>query len=381
MKHAALPPSDSERWVNCTASPALQAQAPEEGPRTEEQLEGDACHWLAGQALQLSRRTADFIGLCDPQGTLITEEVSELSTVSVDAINKLASATEGKEGALRYVETTTPAAPDLIHTLNWGTPDYWQWVPTLGVLDVLDEKYGYKIVHARENWQLINYAALVLAQLGVGLSEHIRVNLHIVQPRAYDAEGPHKIWSTTGGELRGYVNQLHSAANLAYTGDARTRTGTHCYKCRAASFCPAAQDAAAAAFEYVTQPITRELPGLQLGNEYAMLLAAEQALKHRKDGVEAELAGRIKRGEPTGYALDNPPGRLAWTRSDEHIIQLGDLMGVDLRKPAQPCTPTQAKARGVDEVTVRALSVRKTGGTKLVPDSKTAAFAAFSGDK
>src|SRR5205085_9695018 len=94
----------------------------------------------------------------------------------------------------------------ILHDLNWGTPDAWVYSPRSLTLDVFDFKFGHGFVSEFENWQLIGYAAGFLESLGIDghADQALRVNLHVVQPRAYHRAGPVRTWSVLASDLRPY---------------------------------------------------------------------------------------------------------------------------------------------------------------------------------
>lgn len=373
--HALLAPSDADRWANCPASPTMQALYPEHEP-TDIQREGNACHWCAAEALKTGRKPDEYVGRLDPDGTEITPELASYAADYIDACLGIPAVFTGKAA----VEHTLP--PGRIHAQNWGTSDLWVFDERTGVLDVADGKFGFKVVEVVENWRLVNYAELVLSYLGVGLAEHIRVNLHVVQPRVRHREGPHRVWRAKASDLRPFVNRLEAAAAEATGPNPRAIAGEHCYQCKARHACEAAQRAALSAFEYVSTALPLNLTGSALGLELATMYAAQRAVKERLDGLEAEALGRIARGERVhGWATEIPPGRLVWNKPAPDVFAFGDMLGIDLRKAAEPVTPTQAKQKGLTEDAVNALSVRKNGSQKLVRESETLAYRAFhSGD-
>ena len=64
-----------------------------------------------------------------------------------------------------------------------------------------------------------------------------------------------------------------------------------------------------------------------------------------------------------GWEARTVAGNLSWTVD---ALQIGDAMGVDLRTPAKPITPTQAKDRGLlSEDVLKSLAARKSGGITL----------------
>ena len=116
-----------------------------------------------------------------------------------------------------------------------------------------------------------------------------------------------------------------------------------------------------------------------LGLELRTLKRAQALLASRITGLEAETESRLKRGEAVPFwLLDSVAGNLAWTKPVEEIIALGDMLEIELRKPQAAITPTQAKAKGLDDATLKLYAERPKGGLKLKPDDGSKARLTFS---
>lgn len=372
-EHALLSPSSAVRWVPCSAAPALEALNPET-ESTDDQLAGDASHWVAATALSIQRPALEYVAASDPAGTVITEEMAKGAQLYVDYVQRINRETGGQ----LYIERTLGAA---FHPDNWGTPDAFFITHAGGVATVhlFDYKYGYKVVDPCKNWQFLNYAALIFKAAGLQLSEHIRIVFHVIQPRAHARGGPIRTWGLTGADLRGYINVMEHAAHEAVSDKTRTASGDWCYECRGRHVCEAAHTSATSAFQYTCSPTPLHLDADALSAEYTRLLAAKRAVKERLTGIAADLEARLRNGEHVpAYTLDNRPGRLAWDRPTADVIALGSLYGVDLRKPDALLTPTQAADKGVS---VAGYSVRKSGSVEIVPTSTTTAAKAFGKEK
>lgn len=103
-----------------------------------------------------------------------------------------------KSGSLEDLwEDICGGAPDhpwLQHM--FGTSDFILEAFIDGILHIVDFKYGMGIaVDPDDNEQLMYYAA---AYAGASLPMYDEVHLHIVQPRAFHALGPCRVWQTTG---------------------------------------------------------------------------------------------------------------------------------------------------------------------------------------
>ena len=124
---------------------------------------------------------------------------------------------------------------ETVHSLNEGTVDCFLFDRTGGDLYLWDYKFGYLVVEAFENWQVINYTAGIVELFNIdGIEDqNITVHLRIVQPCAHHVDGPIRTWSVKLSDLRAYFNVLKSNAAIAMSNDSVIRSGSHCVYCTA----------------------------------------------------------------------------------------------------------------------------------------------------
>ena len=139
-----------------------------------------------------------------------------------------------------------------IHRLFYGTVDFAHVTMNSSktgenILDVWDYKHGVGVVvEADDNPQLKYYAAGVLEELKLW-DEIDRIRLHIVQPRGWHWQGPHRVWECTSDELDAWVFDTLVPAMERTEVSRDTKAGDHCRFCPARSRqCPALMDAAIA---------------------------------------------------------------------------------------------------------------------------------------
>jgi hypothetical protein len=335
--------------------------------------EGTASHWVASEVL-VGRGAEPFTGRTAPNGVIITEEMVEGAKVYVEHV-----AARVLLPNMRHVEEKV--AVKRVHpTECWGTPDCWFYDKAAGLLHVWDYKYGYGIVEPEDNWQLICYAAGVLDQVAPGgvADQHIRVVLHIVQPRAFHRMGAARSWTVTAADLRGHVNQLEAAAAQALGAAPQCRSGEGCKYCSARHACPAAQQLAMLIADYVGGATPEVLSPGALAIELRTLQRAAAAVSARLTGLEAQAIALLRAGTGVpGWGMEAGKGRQTWSQPAAEIFALGDLMGVDLRAPAAAVTPVQARKAGLPDALVAAYSTVPETGIKLVPVDKTVAARVF----
>lgn len=384
MKHSVIPPSSAGIWGapnGCTGWPSMSAQYPEEP--SDDTLAGEASHWLGETLIQMGavmHVTPDIReGLVDsqaPNGVIISDEMFEAAW---EYANDVVREIKQHPGAVWAVEYHIKAPS--IHAESFGTTDAFLYDAQDHRLIVWDYKFGHKIVEAFENWQGINYVAGLFEMLGIDgvLDRELRVDIRIVQPRAFHRDGAIRSWRMLGHELRGYFNQLSNAAHEALSDRARTRSGEHCIYCNARHACQAALDAGLGMFEAVNKPVPSELTPEQLGTQLAIVKRARKQLEYLESGYGQQLMSLIRSGKNVpGWAVEQGVGNREWAKPIEEVLQLGSLLGVDLREPVKLVSPAQAEKKGIDKSVIAAFVERKPAGLKIVPDNNKKAREVFS---
>jgi hypothetical protein len=338
IHHSKLPPSSAARRMACPGSRALEERYGRK-QETEASNEGTKAHELAAKYL----RESSIVGVLKPEG--YTDEMSA--------------------GAWYYQEVVTRFVPlenlhieeridcSNIHPEMWGTADAWGVHDS--TLHVFDYKFGYTPVEAFENWQLVSYAC--------GLTQKVffdKVCLHIVQPRDYVSSSRHKIWSLTLQELKSYHNRLLTSESLAMSPTPELRVSDQCKYCSARHACPALRSAAFGAAEIAHRDVPRGLDPASLGNELKLLHEAQDLLDFRITALETEAQHLLQAGKSVDhYELKPVEGRMNWNVDKQTILNMGLVLGFDLRKPDDVITPTQAIEAGLPKETVLKYAERK----------------------
>lgn len=379
--HAFLAPSSASRWVRCALSASLEAAYPET-EASPSSLEGTAAHWVVQMLLQ---GTPVALDMQAPNGVAVTQDMLEAAELVRDDI----LATLGPDWAQYLVIERRVQIPRVHPTHNWGTPDYRAGSRLNNgrlCLHVWDFKYGHGIVDAIENWQLIDYTAGLLDEAGIdGLQDQETVvDMVVIQPRAFHRDGPVRRWRVVAADLRGHINRLSNQAALAVGANPpAVPTPEGCENCRGRHACEALQRAAYLAADKGQNYGALDLSPHALGLELRALKRSQALLEARVSGLEAEATAKIKRGELVpSWILESTPGRLAWRKPAAEILALGQMLGLDLAKPQDVITPTQAKAVAktakVSGEIFDAYASRPTGAAKLVADDGTKARLTFS---
>jgi hypothetical protein len=367
--HAFLPPSGAAAWRLCALWPTMNQQFPELEP-SEASQEGTAAHWVWKQLWDGVPVPAGTIA---PNGVRVDEEMLGAAELFCSTIHTPMA--DLRQATLTEVHVTGTR----IHpTANAGTPDVSRYKHQL---EVKEFKYGHKHVPVFENWQMINYAALLMDRHGVdGIRDQtLEVELTVVQPRNYSAEGPVRTWLVRAADLRPYINDLRNAADRATQPNPTATPGpVQCEYCPGRHACPAVQNTSFAAVDYSQQrALPLRMSPEAVARELSTLTWHEDMLRARKSGLEEQLKAEIKAGHRTpGWHLEAGSGREVWQKSLEEVRILGTLFGVEMQKPAL-ITPTQARAAGVPDTIISSYSVRPPGALKLVQDNEALARRIF----
>lgn len=376
----ALRPSAAARWVACGASVPLEAEAPlpEDAETAKARTEGDAAHWAGANELKGAWASTP-VGAVAPNGVVFDEEMREAVDLYVAEVNSHRIA-----GAELHVEESV-ACPT-IHPDNGGTPDCWSFVPrgNGGLLQIWDFKYGHRYVDAFVNWQLVDYAAGILARLEFRNVDHreVKVVMTVVQPRNYHPAGPVRSWTTEAVKLAGYWQDLRDAASEAMSDTPKARVNPECRDCKGRHRCAALHLAAETAMDVALSAVPLDLSASALGVELRFLRRNRVLLDARISGLETVAESKLRAGEGVPFfGLVPGQSKEIWTEDAATVIAMGEALGVSLAKMAAPITPNQArgalKKAGLDETLLTGFSDRPPGAMKLSEVDETKAAKVF----
>ena len=396
--HAILPPSGAGVWAHCPGAIPMIESFPEKD--TEETRDGNAAHWLAANILELWKEEGGrcplihsaYLGISDPDGTIITNEMLEGAEMYCEEIAAAIEFAElaGFESAWANLHVEERVyATEWVHADNWGTVDCWLFDPVAFKLYIWDFKFGFLDIPAFENMQLVDYYAGIAQQLGINGStdQVLTVVMQAIQPRCFTSNGPIKDWTVKGSDLRGYINNLVSAAAEARGPEPRTISGPQCRYCPARHGCKSARDAAMAGVDYIHRAMPDAPTNEAVSFELATLTDAKKAIEYRLDAMQEEASSRISAGQSVpGFKMKVSQGKRKWAKDVELIRNVGALTGVDLIEGPKPITPFQAEKKlrdaGFDkdgiESTLSSLIVRPSAGMKVVKDDGSEARRIFS---
>ena len=377
--HSRLAPSAAGVWVKCPASVIMQEQGlPNE--QSEHAREGEASHWVGAEVLNnVKDKILDGEGSTAPNGVILTEEMVENALIYSNEVTRVL---QDIPHCTLHIEEKVEAP--YVHPESWGSVDAEAFDSRgNGTIYLWDYKYGYGIIEVFENWQMINYALGLLYKYtseGGSVDPKTRVIMAIVQPRPFHEDGPIRVWETTAGELSEYAKTLSDAAGEALGPDPRVISGSHCRYCRARHACPAAHKAAMTAIDITGQAAIESLNPEALSYELSILRRAQEAIEYRLTGVEAQALAYIKqKGIVPGWGVKPGMSRVTWDGPAEDVFILGDINGIELRKPPEPITPKQAEKAGLPVELVNGNSSSSAAKLKLVPDDGSKAQKVFGG--
>jgi len=364
-------PSSAHIWAaetGCLGFTKIAAEVEKPREKSEAQLRGSACHSLVESWLGIGRHgeRADVVG-SQFNGVVVTADMYDWCMVYYSVARKLAA-----ESVKSGVETRLVFSP--IDPRCSGKVDFWSMSPR-GVLTVVEFKTGARSVDPRGNLQLMMYAAHLLGGSAVEIE---RVELIVVQPSAYDGDGPVRVWSAEPETIRAEMDRITARAIAAKSDSVECTTGPHCARCDYRHVCPALEAAQGYTLAVVAQASPWAVTPGGLSAELRVLQEAAELLKARVTGLEAEATSRLKGGEYIpGYGLERSSGRVKWTVPDAQAIAIASMMGHDIAKPPAAITPKQAAAAGLNTEVIDGISERSEGSLKLVRDNLVAAKTIF----
>lgn len=365
-------PSGLDLTVRCPGSFQLQARVAPLAT-TFEQAEGTGAHVVALKVANDAR--AEW-----PLGRKFEVEGHKLE-VDDDMLDGAELYRGEAQPGGRFEEPLS--IPD-IHPACHGTPDYWRVIMEtfLRLLKVIDYKYGHRYVEVFECYQLISYAAGVIRLLN--LPADFPVMLVIVQPRSYSSEGPIREWNTTAGEIIRICHEvIYPKVQLSLGENPPTVSGRHCLDCKARHLCKTYQQTTESLVDFSGTAEVHELNPETLGQELRLLTEAIKRLEGRKTGLYEHASSLAKSGGRIHHwGLEDSKGKLGWMANTtvEQIAGMGDLLGIETRKPAALRTPTQVIAAGIDESVVMQYAERPRGARRLVPDDTFKLRKIFKGN-
>ncbi len=233
--HALLSASGSSRWIGCPASVAMEYRMKDE--TSEYAAEGIEAHRLAAEYFEYVINNENCYGRDGLPPLVNPLENSSISSEMLVSIYTYYNYLRD------YVYIEKPWKSKFIYEEKvdfsnavvggHGTVDA-VWLDGFN-LNIVDFKYGFNRVEAKDNTQMLLYAIGVINTLK-DYKESSTITLHIVQPRINNFYA----WTLTIDELNEWIKyfQVQSIRALTLV-DEFNPSDTNCKYCKAKKHCPA----------------------------------------------------------------------------------------------------------------------------------------------
>lgn len=350
-----LTASTADMWVpcslagkfNCGPGDLVVTPPVSDAGDSQARREGQAADWVASQVLAGDAAScAEMEGEEAPNGWQVSGEMCRYVQGYVDVVRSI---------ALPAVVEFPRQFPGVLSARADAVVDD----TTTGVLHVFQLKYGWQIVEAERNWQLLSEAICWFDE-----NRHRAAMLTVVQPRPWHPDGPARTWVLDGPIFQEYARYLLERARLATGPDPIATPGPQCDHCAGRGPCYALQRTTYAARQVEEDRRVVHFDGPTIGREIAELRQTKALVEARLTALEAEAEGRIQSGEYIpGWHMPDRLGQRRLTAKPE-AIKL--LTGVDPYKKAL-MTVEELRDEGVTEFMIGLISERPHVARKLVP--------------
>lgn len=335
-------------WIiPCNGSRLLPAHDRLTDVDTQLRDEGNAFHWLAQEAFEGRVDVREYQdGVIAPNGIAITP------MMFTHARQYLGALYPGQ------MEITTSWGVEGKFIIN-GRADHIGYDPHSETLDVDDAKYGYTLVEPENNWTLLSHAIGWWMQHRKPIRQ-IRIRIH--QPRPYHPLGPMREWAITFDELMVFYERI--SATLSNPSDT-LQTGPYCFKCAKIGVCPAARAANMSAIDVMQHAYTDDLSDEQLADEIRLCEYSFKQMKNRLDALKDMGMYRAKNGHVLpGHMLERTYSNRTWNKGvTPAMVRVVTGRNLTVEKIV---SPSEAKALGVPDLIIDALTSRVETGVKLV---------------
>jgi hypothetical protein len=322
-KHSKYSPSSAYRWFNCHASIALIDKAP---PQKSSKFadEGTKAHELMEKLLT---KEIDIFEAYD----LYDEEMVDHVVAIVDAVSKVYDPRFAE--LLVEEKLILDVKDDLSGTVDCA-------VVSQVAIDVFDYKHGKGLaVDAEKNLQLLFYLLSLTKKVGV----RPVMRVHIVQPRAYHAEGPLRSWEVTNEVLADFEEQLYFHVKQTKKKSLKPVAGDWCQFCPAKIMCPAMKSLALAEAQLSFDDDLSQLPAPQTFTpiQLSRLLEKADLLEGWVSAVRAHALYELEQGrEVAGFKLVAKRATRKWFNAAEVEREASEVFGAkafnrELKSPAQ----------------------------------------------
>ena len=230
-------------------------------------------------------------------------------------------------------------------------------------LYVDDLKYGWGLVEAKENWQLLGYAIGEVIRRQTAF-EKIVMRIH--QPRPHHEDGPTREWVITYEELLGFKEQIESRMDKISKGFDELVTGPQCRYCvPTRGNCTAFNRSFYSTLDYVLSDFRDDtVDEKRIGQELDLLERATEILKIKNESMKQLAVEKIRSGKLIpGYACEDSLGDRKW-KAEVSPLVIETLTGKDITEKVM-LSPAKAEKIGVPKDLIATLVDRAFLGQKL----------------
>lgn len=355
-----LRPSAASVWVLCNGAPLMAAGAlVADDEDTTVREYGTATHWAAHQT---SLGLPPALGEMSPNGVEVDQEMLDIVRLYLDTV--------ASWGIRAFFEQ--PVHCKHIHPECGGVTDVCGYNHVTRTIYLADLKAGFRFVDVWRCWQLLCYLVGVLDFFKIWGESGITVQFTIVQPRSYHRDGPVRVWRVALDELHEHFATLREAAHRALGSNPTCTVNAGCRNCDGRARCTTLQNSALSELDSSHEATPHDLPFAAAEDELRRLQWAQNIVAARITGLETQVMHEMKRGAVSKhFGLQAEAGRLHWNEgADKALAALEVIYHKELRAPAKPITPTQAKAL-IPEQIVDMYATRRKGAVKLIPADAT----------
>jgi hypothetical protein len=329
--------STASRRMGCPRSYKLEQLVPKDDRGSEYAREGTALHELMAMALRDGIEPTDMLPYtftaADGSWSFTVDRKlwDDKGEPALAAFDKFCVLQETRLGAeMRMLVERRVAVPGIPGA--FGTSDI---IAVCGdEIFVMDWKFGFKTVLAKDNKQLMFYAAGALnteADWVGAVYDDTPVTLAIIQPlNAQSGNDIVQHWTTTVAALDAYVVDLKAAVEEAQRDGAKIAKGSWCDFARCKTVCPLHLNAVAVLGEKLDALKARQAASngspedrIEWGQRYAELLEAADLVEPLIADIYAQAHAYVEQGsEIPGWGLDaKKAGARSWA-VEENTLRL-----------------------------------------------------------
>lgn len=343
--HSVLSASGAERWTECLAQPNFCKDTPRTSSAAAE--EGTAYHEVSEICIREGRDAIEFVDR-QVHGFMVTADNAEAAQVYIDRIRYWAA----QPGATLLIEH-----PVSLENLGppipmFGTSDAIILLPEQRLIVVVDLKFGKsKVVEVGEragprgNIQGKYYGLGALfdqaSKMPGKALPYDRIQIEIVQPRAYHPDGPIRSEVVSIQEMREFAKWLRERAHLTQDPAAPFNPGKHCLFCPGEAKCVARgnQALSVAQSEFDTPTVESLVdvgvpalpqPTALTNAQISEVLQKAQPFEEWLGAVRSYAFEALKRGEDIpGFKLVEKRATRKWTDESDVVAKLVTEFGMD----------------------------------------------------